>query len=92
MDYSYIEEDHKNMPLPQSRPNGGLYTGATATGDWGAVPVVPEAHVYLTENLKSAGPPPGAIQQPAGFMRPGNSTVLHPYHQKIPGYVMTFIQ
>lgn len=91
MEFSFIEDEHKNMPLPPSRVNGGLYTGSQAAGNWGAVPVVPEAHFYLTQHLPRTGtPPPGAIQQPAAFMRPGNSYVKLPYHAYVSGFNYPF--
>lgn len=89
--YSYIDEEHLNLPLPQKRPNGGLYTGEEAKGNWGATYVKPEAHIYLTENLLSANPPPGAVKQPIVFNRPGNSYTVHPYHQNIQNYQLSFI-
>lgn len=89
--YSYIDEEHKNLPLPQKRPNGGLYTGEEAKGNWGAVYVKPEAHVYLTENLLSANPPPNAIKQRIVFTRPGNSETVHPFHTNIVPFNQTFI-
>ena len=89
--YSYIEDEHKNLPLPPKRANGGLYTGEEAKGNWGAIYAQPEAHVYLTQSLLSANPPPGAIQQPAAFVRPGNSYTLHPFHTQVQDMRMTFI-
>lgn len=84
--YSYIDDAHKNMKLPQTRPNGGLYIGEEARGNWGAFPVTPEAHVYHTQNLLSANPPPNVVLQPPAFVRPGNSHVVLPYHKQLPGY------
>ena len=89
--YSYIEEEHKNMQLPPERANGGLYTGETAKGNWGAFYVQPEAHVYHTQNLLSAAPPPGAVQQPAAFIRPGNSATMYPYHVGVPNMQLKVI-
>ena len=84
--YSYIEEEHKNLPLPPARPNGGLYTGNDASGPWGAIPVPPEAVVYTTQNLKSANPPTPALSHPYTFLRPGNNQVTYPTHTKLPNY------
>lgn len=83
--YAYLRNEAP--PAPQNRANGGLYTGSVASGDWGNVPVIPEAHILVTQNLKSAGPPPGAITQPAGYLRPGNnSSIQFPYHMSVPEY------
>ncbi len=80
----YSELD-KTAPsgIPPRKPNGGLYTGEIAKGDWGCFPVVPEAYIYSTENLKSADPPPRATNFiPGGFNRVGNSVQLFPNHTK----------
>lgn len=83
-------DDTMPMPSPAQPParlpNGGLYTGAQATGAWGNVPVVPESHIMTTQNLLSANPPKGATVQPVSMERPGNNSVVHPYHQSYAGY------
>jgi hypothetical protein len=83
MTLSYAFLPDTRAPVPPRLPNGGLYTGQPAHGDWGNVPVVPEAHVLTTQNLLSAGPPPGAIHQSVSLMRPGNNHVEHPYHASV---------
>jgi hypothetical protein len=80
-----------SVPVPERKVNGGLYTGQPAQGPWGNVPVIPEAHVYHTQNLQSAKPPPGATHQPVSFDRPGNSATLHPFHQSVPSMQEKFI-
>jgi len=64
-----------HVPPPQPSLNGGLYTGQSfAPGaPWGVVPVVPDAGHMIHYNLRSADPPPGAIYQYPGSIRPGNN-------------------
>lgn len=91
--YSYIEDEHKNMPLPPTRPNGGLYTGMEATGSWGAYPVVPDGVVYTTQNLKSAQPPPLAMNHPYTFVRPGNNPQMpYPSISQLSGYNFSVVE
>lgn len=87
--YSYIEE---TPAIPDRLPNGGLYVGETAKGNWGNVPVVPEAHILTTKNLLSANPPPGAVKQAPSLQRPGNNRVEHPYHVPYPNVQFKVIQ
>ena len=80
-------EIDKTQPfgIPPRKPNGGLYTGesAPANSGYGVVSVVPEAYIYITENLKSANPPPRAMDTIAGgYTRAGNNTAVFPYHVK----------
>lgn len=64
------------VPPPPPTLNGGLYTGEPfAKGaPWGNVPVVPDAGYLIHHNLRSANPPPGALYQYPGSIRPGNSS------------------
>lgn len=78
LEFSFIETTYPIKPPPRA-PNGGLYTGETAYGNWGNVPVEPETHI-LAENLLSANPPPNAHKQPMSYERPGNNYIIHPYH------------
>ena len=87
--YSYIED---KAGIPERLPNGGLYVGETAKGNWGNVPVIPEAHIMTTKNLLSANPPPGAVKIPASYERPGNNAVQHPYHVPYPNMQFKVIQ
>jgi hypothetical protein len=80
LSYSFIDPK-ESIGVPPRKINGGLYTGEAATGDWGNIPVVPEAHLY-TENLKSANPPPMAIHHIPGYTRLGNNTQQFPGHSK----------
>lgn len=73
--------------VPPRKVNGGLYTGEAAKGDWGNVPVVPEAHVLVGENLKSANPPPEGVFHIPGYTRLGNNTQVFPGHRQLnPNY------
>jgi hypothetical protein len=67
--------------IPQPKLNGGLYTGEPFYKDapWANVPVVPDVDYMTNVNLRSANPPPGAIFQYPGNVRPGNN------YQKMPG-------
>ncbi len=83
LSYSYIEPDAP-YGIPPRQPNGGLYTGAEAAPNapWRNIPVVPEAHILVTENLKSANPPPRAIHMIPGYTRPGNNQQTFPNHSR----------
>lgn len=63
------------MPPPEPSLNGGLYTGVKFAGPWGNVPVIPDSGYMIHHNLKSSNPPPGAIYQYPGSIRPGNSYI-----------------
>jgi hypothetical protein len=80
--FSYIEESTPGpSTIPSRSPNGGLYTGPQASGPWGNYPVRPDS-VDLSVNLLSAeNLPPNAEKQPMTFNRPGNNTVIYPYHK-----------
>lgn len=64
--------------IPQTTPNAGLYTGEKfADGAaYGPVHVKPDGFFMTTETLKSANPPPGAINQMGETLRPGNNRQL----------------
>ena len=74
LSYSYVEADAPSG-VPARKVNGGLYTGTPAQpgAPWGNVPIVPEAHVYVVEQLKRDHIP--------GYTRPGNNTQTFPSHQ-----------
>lgn len=84
LSYSYIEQDAPK-DIPPRSPNGGLYTGKEAPNNasWKNFPVIPEAHVLVTENLKSANPPPNAIHMIPGESRPGNNNQTFPNHSTL---------
>jgi len=83
LSFSYIEADAP-FDIPPRLPNGGLYTGVEApvNAPWRNLPIIPEAHILVTENLKSANPPPQAIHMIPGYTRPGNNTQTFPNHVK----------
>lgn len=90
LSYSYIDQEAPKGIPPRS-PNGGLYTGIEAPLDakWRNFPVKPEAHILVTENLKTANPPPNAINMIPGYTRPGNNEQYFPNHIK-PSEVSNF--
>ena len=61
-------------PIPPPAPNGGWYTGQSCAGKpWCTVATVPDANVLNRVTLPSAGPPPGATQQPPTYPRSTNN-------------------
>lgn len=88
LEFSQIDRDEP-ITIPARKVNGGLYTGEAAKGDWGNVPVVPEAHILVGENLKSANPPPEGVYHIPGYTRPGNNTQVFPNHIQLhPHYLV----
>ena len=72
----FSEYDYNNYILPPPRAlNGGLFTGEEfKKGSLHAnVPVIPDTGYMIHYNLRSANPPPGAIYQYPGTIRPGNN-------------------
>jgi hypothetical protein len=59
---------------PARLPNGGLYAGAAATGDWRNVPIEPDAaaHVRFIAQVQ----PPGAVGQQLPDARPGSAVPM----------------
>jgi hypothetical protein len=80
--FSYIDESTPGpSSIPERLPNGGLDTGAQASGPWGNYPVRPDP-VDLSKNLLTEpNVPPNAEKQPITFLRPGNNPVTYPYHR-----------
>lgn len=72
---------NKSVPPPPRRLNGGLYTGQPFEKDapWANLSVIPEAGYMTYVNLRSANPPPDALMQYPGNIRPGNN------YQYMPG-------
>ena len=62
-----------NDPAPTAKYNGGLYTGPPFDGPWGNIPVTQTASNVTHNNLNSAEPPPGAVNQYPGSNRLGNN-------------------
>ena len=69
----YVFNDY-NRPPPR-KLNGGLYTGEPFKKDslHANFPVIPDTGYMIHYNLRSANPPPGAIYQYPGNIRPGNN-------------------
>ena len=80
MSYACISQQTP-VPLPKPSLNGGLYTGEpfAKNAPYANVPVIPDVGYMIHYNLRSANPPPGAIYQYPGNIRPGNN------HQVMPG-------
>ena len=64
--------------MPPRPPNGGLYGGPDCERPWMPIDVTPTATNYIANNLKSANPPPGAVEQYVGTNRPGNNYTAMP--------------
>lgn len=67
--------------IPPPPLNGGLYTGQPFMkgAPWANIPYMPDATFMTNAALRSAKPPPDAIFQYQGSIRPGNN------HQYMPG-------
>jgi len=63
------------VPPPQPKLNGGLYTGEPFQkgAPWANVPVIADVDYMTHINLQSANPPPQALYQYPGNVRPGNN-------------------
>lgn len=64
--------------MPQRPPNGGLYGGPQQDRPWMPIDVTPTATNLIVNNLKSANPPPGAVEQYVGTNRLGNNYTAMP--------------
>ena len=67
-----------NTRAPPPVPNGGLFSGPQAMGDYASIPVIPTATNMIHNNLRSANPPPGAINQYPGTNRDKNNYIPMP--------------
>ena len=65
-------------PIPNLKPNGGLYYGDECQRAWISTPVYPTGANFTTNLLRSANPPPQAMEQAIGTNRPGNNYVSMP--------------
>ena len=63
---------------PPPVPNGGLFGGPQAVGEYASIHVVPTATNMIHYNLRSANPPPGAINQYPGTNRDKNNYIPMP--------------
>lgn len=75
------------VPPPPRALNGGLYTGEPFIpgAPWANVPVIPDADFMTNVNLRSANPPPQALYQYPGNVRPGNNFQANTGLQKYQG-------
>jgi hypothetical protein len=82
-----VVDSRKPVPPPPPPPNGGWFTGEPFAKDagWGTVPVIPDAGYMTHFNLRSAAPPPAALTQYPGHLRPGNNFQPMPGVQVAPG-------
>ena len=58
--------------MPPPTKNGGLYGGKQSNSPWMPIPITPTSTNFML-NLKSANPPPGAMEQYIGSVRLGNN-------------------
>ena len=73
-----LRDYNPNSMMPKPVPNGGLYGGPQSTKPWATIPVAPTSTNLIFNNLQSANPPPGAIQQANGTIRLGNNYTSMP--------------
>ena len=64
--------------VPPPPPNGGLYGGPDCQRPWLPIKITPTATNLIMNNLLSANPPPGAIEQYIGTNRTGNNYTAMP--------------
>ena len=74
----HLRSDNKDTAIPPSPVNGGLYNAPQVNEPYGSIPVAPTATNYTYYNLRSANPPPGAINQFVGTNRLGNNYTAMP--------------
>lgn len=67
-----------NTQAPPAVPNGGLFGGPQAVGEYASIHVIPTATNMIHHNLRSANPPPGAINQYPGTNRDTNNYIPMP--------------
>ena len=68
-----LRSKNPNTEINYSPVNGGLYGGEQKDRPWMPQHIVPTATNLMLNNLKSANPPPGAIEQYIGTNRQGNN-------------------
>lgn len=67
-----------NEYIPPRAPNGGMYGGPPCERPWLPIEITPTATNLIANNLLSANPPPGAIEQYIGTNRLGNNYTAMP--------------
>ena len=75
-----LRASNPNEALPKPWPNGGLFSGPEPAPGSGyeAIYVPANSAYYINQNLRSANPPPGAINQYISFTREGNNLGSQP--------------
>jgi hypothetical protein len=74
----YTERDSSpQTQMVKPSLNGGLYGGEQSREPWMPIPITPTSTNFM-ENLRSAKPPPGAMQQFVGTVRLGNNYTAMP--------------
>lgn len=95
MNYSYVNDSKYVMPPPRAL-NGGLFTGEPFLegAPWANIPVIPDTDYMTNVNLRTANPPPQALYQYPGNVRPGNNfqnnTGLQPYDGTKAGFDLPY--
>ena len=74
----HLRTSSPNHTLPTPVPNGGLFGGPQAQGEYASIYVAPTATNLIHNNLLSANPPPGATEQYIGTNRLGNNYIAMP--------------
>ena len=74
----HLRWDCEHTPAPKPVPNGGLFGGPQAEGEYASIHVVPTATNMINKNLLSANPPPGATTQYPGTNRSRNNYIPMP--------------
>lgn len=74
----HLRASDTKTAVPPPPANGGLYNAPQAVGGHASIPVAPTVTNMVYYNLRSANPPPGALQQFIGTNRLGNNYVPMP--------------
>lgn len=74
----YLRSSGPNSEIAPPPKNGGIFGGLSCNKPWMPIPVAPTTTNYINNNLRSANPPPGAIEQYIGTNRLGNNYVSMP--------------
>jgi hypothetical protein len=74
-----LRADTYDETIQATSKNGGLYGGVAADRSWIPKPVYPTSAYFTNYLLKSANPPPGAMEQAIGTNRPGNNYIPMPH-------------
>lgn len=76
---NYHQRDFNHLSKIRPCPkNGEIYGGEESNDPWMPIKVTPTATNYISRNLLSANPPPGAVEQYVGTNRIGNNYTAMP--------------